>query len=227
MNFFSLHFPLYELFFLFVHRPPPPPPPHNFSNGPSLKEWIQAFGATISGVSEGGQALLMIAKIPSTIRNYKKTPEITSTLSSSSFWRRELVLRVQWIILVWNWGKFSESLPHWYHLHFPRVIILGSQHPRRPRGSQLSREKRRDESFQAQVEEPLGTDSHRTISKRSSECWLLIGHKKCFVLLCPIGEQFLVSSFREFVHDWYYVATVARFVHKACAYKGNFHFLLS
>ena len=35
-----------------------------------------------------------------------------------------------------------------------------------------------------------------------------VGHKKCFVLLCPIGEQFLASSFREFVHDWYYVATV-------------------
>ena len=27
--------------------------------------------------------------------------------------------------------------------------------------------------------------------------------KKCFVLLCPIGEQFLLSSFREFVHDGY------------------------
>ena len=37
----------------------------------------------------------------------------------------------------------------------------------------------------------LGTDSHRTISKRSSECWLLIGHNKCFVLFCPIGEQHL------------------------------------
>ena len=63
--------------------------------------------------------------------------------------------------------------------------------------------------------EPLGTDSHRTISKRSRECWFLIGHKKCFVLLCPIGEQFLLSSFREFVHDGYYLATVARFVHQA------------
>ena len=81
--------------------------------------------------------------------------------------------------------------------------LLRQNHPRRPRGSQLGREKRRDESFQAQAEEPLGTDSHRTISKRSSECWLLIGHKKCFVLLCPIGEQHLLSSFREFVHDGY------------------------
>ena len=27
--------------------------------------------------------------------------------------------------------------------------------------------------------------------------------QKCFVLLYPIGEQFLLSSFREFVHDGY------------------------
>ena len=78
-----------------------------------------------------------------------------------------------------------------------------STHPRRPRGSQSGREKRLDESFQAQAEKPLGTDSHRTISKRSRECWFLIGHKKCFVLLCPIGKQHLLSSFREFVHDGY------------------------
>ena len=45
--------------------------------------------------------------------------------------------------------------------------------------------------------------------------WFLIGHKKCFVLLCPIGEQHLLSSFRGFVHDGYYLATVARFVHQA------------
>ena len=66
-----------------------------------------------------------------------------------------------------------------------------SGHPRRPRGSQSGREKRGDESFQVRANEPLGTDSHRTISKSSSGCRLLIGHKKCFVSLCPIGEQFL------------------------------------
>ena len=81
--------------------------------------------------------------------------------------------------------------------------------------------------FSLRAKEPLGTDSHRTISKNSSGCRLLIGHKKCFVLLCPIGEQFLLSSFREFVHDGYCLATLARFVHQACAYKGNFYFLLS
>ena len=33
-------------------------------------------------------------------------------------------------------------------------------HPRRPRGSQSGREKRREESFQVRAKEPLGTDSH-------------------------------------------------------------------
>ena len=57
--------------------------------------------------------------------------------------------------------------------------------------------------FSSTGERAPRTDSHRTISKNSSRCRLLIGHKKCFVLLCPIGKQFLLSSFREFVHDGY------------------------
>ena len=104
-------------------------------------------------------------------------------------------------------------------------FLLTLNHPRRPRGS--AREKRWDESFQVRAKEPLGTNSHQTISKNSSGYRLVIGHKKCFVLLCPIGEQFLLSSFREFVHDSYCLATLARFVHQACAYRGNFYFLLS
>ena len=75
------------------------------------------------------------------------------------------------------------------------LTLLRIVHPRRPRGSQSGREKRRDESFQVQAIEPLGTDSHRTISKNSSGCRLLIGHKKCFVLLCPIGEHILWVPF--------------------------------
>ena len=81
-------------------------------------------------------------------------------------------------------------------------MFLRLPHPRRPRGSQSSREKRRNESFQVRAKEPLGTDSHRNMCKNSSGCRLLIGHKKCFVLP-PIGEEFLLSSFREFVHDGY------------------------
>ena len=39
-----------------------------------------------------------------------------------------------------------------------------STHPRRPRGSQSGREKRRDERFQPLAKEPQGTDYHLTIS---------------------------------------------------------------
>ena len=78
-----------------------------------------------------------------------------------------------------------------------KVRTRGSSHPRRPRGSQSGRVKTRDERFQAWPEEPLGTDSHRTISKWSRECWFLIRHKECFVLLCPIEEQHILSSFQE------------------------------
>ena len=92
---------------------------------------------------------------------------------------------------------------------------LGNDHPRRPRGSQSDRKKRRDESFQPWAEEPLGTDSHRTISNGQGNAGSQLGTKKYFVLLCPIGEQFLPSSFREFVHDIYYLATITRFVHQA------------
>ena len=107
--------------------------------------------------------------------------------------------------------KFSGlilTLPYkssWENMFKDQSISEGFHfiHPRRPRGSQSGRQKRRDEIFQARAEEPLGTDSHRIISERSSERRLLIGHKKCFVLLCPIGEQHLLSSFRELVHDCY------------------------
>ena len=103
---------------------------------------------------------------------------------------------------------------------------LGWLHPRRPRGSQSDREKRQDESFQVRAKDPLGTDSHRTISKNSSRCRPLIGHKKCFVLLCPIGEQFLLSSFLEFVHDCYGLSITACLAHalKKCTQSGNFQF---
>ena len=57
--------------------------------------------------------------------------------------------------------------------------------------------------FLLRAKEPLGTDSQRTISKNSSGCRLLIGHKKCFVLLCPIDEHISISSFRVFLHDGY------------------------
>ena len=75
-------------------------------------------------------------------------------------------------------------------------------------GSPRGREKRRDETIQARAEEPLATDSYRIISKRWSECWLLIGHKNCFVLLCPNGGQHRLRFFCVFVHDCYCLAVL-------------------
>ena len=80
-----------------------------------------------------------------------------------------------------------------------------SGHPRRPRGNQSGRGKRRDESFQAQAEKPLGTDSHRTISKRSSECWLLIGHKNALYYCAQSANSISWVLFGEFVHDGYWL----------------------
>ena len=56
----------------------------------------------------------------------------------------------------------------------------------------------------------LSPDHFQTIKRMLVPDWA----QKCFVLLCPIGEQHLLSSFREFVHDGFYLAIVARFVHQ-------------
>ena len=163
---------------------------------------------------------------------------------TNSIWLRTLVKLVLFYIeikrvtrdnqlgvLIRTENFLNIYLKHFYFkVHQARLVKLRFSRPflaLRPRGSQSGREKRRDESFRVRAKEPLGTDSHRTISKNSSGCRSLIGHEKRFVLLCPIGEQFLLSSFREFVHDGYCLATLARFVHQACACKGNFYFLLS
>ena len=106
------------------------------------------------------------------------------------------------------------------------MVTFESIPARRPWGGQLGLEKRRDESFQAHAEKPLFTDTHRTISKRSSEYWLLTGHKKCFVLLCPIGEKHLLSYISEFVHDGYrlYHGLSGSSTKEKCTKSGNFQF---
>ena len=99
-------------------------------------------------------------------------------------------------------------------------------HPRRPRGSQSGWEKRLDESFQVRVKEPMGTESHQTISKNSSRCRLLIGHKKCFVLLCPIGEQSLLSSYMSlYTTTIFSITACLDHAPKKCRQSGNFQFV--
>ena len=58
----------------------------------------------------------------------------------------------------------------------------------------------------AWVEDPLGTNSHQTISKGSSKCWLLIGHKKMkrTTYTMAIVLPYLSSLFTKVVrvHAW-------------------------
>ena len=94
-----------------------------------------------------------------------------------------------------------------------------------PRAVSRVRRKGGTKVFQVRAKEPLGTDSHRTISKNASRCRLLIGHKKCFVLLCPIGEHIswvlFVCSYTTAI-----VSITACLAHapKKCTQSGNFQF---
>ena len=57
----------------------------------------------------------------------------------------------------------------------------------------------------------LSPDHCRTVKRMLAPDWA----QKCFVLLCPIGEQHLLSSFRVFVRDGYCLAILVRFVHQS------------
>ena len=105
------------------------------------------------------------------------------------------------------------------------IVFAFRVFPGRPRGSQSGRVKKRDESFQVRAKEPLGTDSRRTISKIQADAGSWLGKKKCFVLLCPIGEHI---SWVLFVCS-YTTATVliaAWLAHapKKCTQSGNVQF---
>ena len=81
------------------------------------------------------------------------------------------------------------------------------------------------QKFSSTAKEPLGTDSHQTISKTSSGCRLLIGPKKCFVLLCPIGAHisrvlFMCSYTTAIVSIMACVAHAP----KKCTQSGNLQF---
>ena len=82
-------------------------------------------------------------------------------------------------------GNTAKSLTSW--VRFRR--ILGD-----PGGvSQVGEKARQKLSSTGKRAPGYQLYSHRTISKNSTRCRLLIGHKKCFVLLCSIGEQLLPS----------------------------------
>ena len=101
-----------------------------------------------------------------------------------------------------------------------------SKHPRRPSGSQSGREKRREQSFHVRAKEPLGTDSHRTISKTSSGCRLLIGHKHALYYCAQSSNSFsLVLFVRSYTTE--IVSSPFLSFTKLVAARETFYFLLS
>ena len=96
-----------------------------------------------------------------------------------SIWKLKLKAKLYFTDVTCSSISYSNCFPH--------VVFTfsGVQSSSEPRGSQSGRKKRRDESFQVRAKEPLATDSHRTISKNSSGCRLLIRHKKMLCIIVP------------------------------------------
>ena len=106
------------------------------------------------------------------------------------------------------------------------LTVSDANHPRRPRGSlSVGSGEKAGRKFSSTGKRAPGYRLSPNYFQKFKRMPALIGHKKCFVLLCPIGEQFLLSSFREL----YATATVsitASLVHapKKCSQPGNFQF---
>ena len=96
-------------------------------------------------------------------------------------------------------------------------------HP--PRPSQSGREKGRDESFQVRVKEPLGTDSHRAISKNQADAGSLLGTKNalyyCAQSANSISWVLFVSSHKTAIDS---MTACLAYAPKKCTQSGNFQF---
>ena len=125
---------------------------------------------------------------------------------------------LQFFIYAVQWS--GELFPIDEHNHCKLLTCKRILHPRRPRGGQSGREKRRDKRFQEQAKKPLGTDSHRTISKRSRECWFLIGHKNA-LYYCGFSACAWKLLLRLFSRpDW------PPLVLRGCAFSGMMRVLI-
>ena len=126
-------------------------------------------------------------------------------LSPDCFQTVKRMLALDWaqkmlFLIVPNWRTASPESFSWV---CTRRLLTRSRfvwlHPRRPRDSQSGREKRRDESFQVRAKEPLGTDSHRTISKNSSVAGSWLGTKNALYYCVQSANSFswvlFVSSY--------------------------------
>ena len=87
-----------------------------------------------------------------------------------------------------------------------------------------------ERTFQAQAEEPWAPTLTEPFQNGHANAGLNPDWAQkmlCITVLCPIGKQHLLSSFRVFVHNCYCLAIIIRFVHQGCGCKANFYSLLS
>ena len=106
---------------------------------------------------------------------------------------------------------------------FWMLTLQCMHHPRRSRVSRSGWEKRWDKSFQVRWKSPWVPALTELFPKIQVNAGSWLGKKNVlYYILCPIGEQFLLSSFWDFIHDGYCLAILARFIHQACACKANF-----
>ena len=96
---------------------------------------------------------------------------------------------------------------------------FGGQHPRKPRGTQSRREKRRDESFQVQAKEPLA----ELLPKIQADAGSWLGTKNALYYCAQSSNSFswdlFVSSYTTAI-----VSITACLAHapKKCKQSGNF-----
>ena len=143
--------------------------------------------------------------------------------------------QISWVLI---WGPFVPATQQSSHItDFQKCTVCFNiqanyaLNPRRPRSCQSGQEKRCNRSLQAWVEEPLGTLTDRTpISKWSSGCCLLIGHKNALYYWVEFANS---NSWVLFV-SLYITAIVLitaclvlAHAPKECMQSGNFHFDIS
>ena len=99
-------------------------------------------------------------------------------------------------------------------------------HPQRPRGSQSGREKRCDKSFQLRAKEPLGTDSHRTISKIQADAASWLGTKSALYYCAQSANGFswvlFVSSYTTAIVTPHLPCSFTKLVRARKTYNFNF-----
>ena len=83
----------------------------------------------------------------------------------------------------WIWAIFSLGNTVISH-------AFAYSHPRRPSCTQSGWERRRDESFQVRAKEPLGTYSHRTISKIQAGAASWLGTKNSLYYCAQSANSF-------------------------------------